>query len=196
MEDVVLGGEVPMSTTKCSIEGSTYSDEENAAYLYACENDITTIRNINDARLQDPLTRAELAKMLTQYTVSHVDKRPDTTKDCSLFNMSTAHYTDDLPGYMTLSCQLSIMGVHPDYTPLSDFMPDKTVSRAEFGTVFSRILRGDIHEGTDQAWYQKHLAALKEAKIMTDITPDLTELRGWVFLMMYRSTQQEPTPRV
>jgi hypothetical protein len=28
-----------------------YSEEEKAAYLYACENDITTIRDIEDARL-------------------------------------------------------------------------------------------------------------------------------------------------
>jgi hypothetical protein len=31
------------------------------------------------------------------------------------------------------------------------------------------------------------LAALKEAGILTNITPSIQEVRGWVMLMMYRS---------
>jgi hypothetical protein len=80
-----------------------------------------------------------------------------------------------------------VMGVHPDYTPLSDFMPDNYVSRAEFWTIFSRILWGTANEGTDQYWYQNHLTALRNAGIITNTTPTMYELRAWVFLQLYRS---------
>lgn len=189
-QDIVLEGEVTSSSDDCSIEGSTYSDEENAAYLYACEKDITTIRNIMDARLFDKITRAELAKVISQYAMTVLDKKPDTTKDCSAFSQSIAHYTNDLNQYMTTSCQLDLMGVHPDMSPLSDFMPDQYVTRAEFGTVFSRLLRGNANEVTDKFWYQNHLLALQKASIVTNIEPTIQELRVWIFLQIYRSIQK------
>jgi hypothetical protein len=38
-----------------------------AAYEWAFENGITTINDADKARLSDGLTRAELAKMMSQY---------------------------------------------------------------------------------------------------------------------------------
>jgi hypothetical protein len=46
-----------------------------------------------------------------------------------------------LQSYIIQACELGLMGIHSDGTPLSAFMPEKTVSRAEFGTVLSRLLR-------------------------------------------------------
>jgi hypothetical protein len=40
--------------------------------LYACENDITTIRDINEARLGDFLTRAEMAKMVSVFATKEL----------------------------------------------------------------------------------------------------------------------------
>jgi hypothetical protein len=39
----------------------------------------------------------------------------------------------------------------------------------------------------DGPYYEKHLAALKEAGILTEDDPTIQEVRGWVMLMMYRS---------
>lgn len=116
----------------CSIEGSPFSEEENIAYLYACQNDITTIKDINDARLNDFLTRAEMAKMITHFVTTKLNKVPNAEKDCSAFSQSIVSYSQEMQDYMTKACQLDIMGVHPDYRPLSDFMPFKNVTRAEF----------------------------------------------------------------
>jgi hypothetical protein len=66
-------------------------------------------------------------------------------------------------------------------------MPDKYVSRAEFRTIFSLILRWNENEGTEQYRYQNHLLALKNAKIITNIDPTLIELRAWVLLQIYRA---------
>ena len=80
------------------------------------------------------------------------------------------------------------MGIHTTtYEAILDFMPGKFVTRAEFWTVFSRILRGDTYEGTDENYYFNHLNALRDAKILTNINPDLIEVRSRVFLQIYRA---------
>jgi len=114
-------------------------------------------------------------------------------KDCSNFLKSIQPYKgQDLYEYMILSCQLEIMGIHTvDYMAIPDFMGPKFVSRAEFGTVLSRLLRGDRHEGTDQNYYINHLQALQDYGIMNQIdNPEQRrELRQWARVMLMRSFQ-------
>jgi hypothetical protein len=64
------------------------------------------------------------------------------------------------------------------------------VTRAQFGTILSRTLRGDKNNGWN-IYYKKHLDELKENGIMTKInTPLAKELRGWVMLMLQRTAQK------
>ena len=60
---------------------------------------------------------------------------------------------------------------------ITAFKPNDLVNRAQFGTVLSRALYGDIYNGSDP-YYKDHLAALKDAAIMTQIdVPAMTEIR-------------------
>jgi hypothetical protein len=71
------------------------------------------------------------------------------------------------------------------------FDPNQTVDRAQFGTILSRLLRGNENNG-GTPYHQQHLAALKKSGIMTKIdTPNQKELRGRVMLMMQRVTEKE-----
>ncbi|MBO7505165.1 hypothetical protein J6T66_03330 [bacterium] len=66
---------------------------------------------------------------------------PNTSRDCSNFADSIASYSQDLKDYMVMACQLGLMGIHTtNYEAVSDFMGNKNLSRAEFGTILSRIL--------------------------------------------------------
>jgi hypothetical protein len=74
------------------------------------------------------------------------------------------------------------MGLHPDgITPKDVFDPDDVVTRAQFGTVLSRLLRQTQYVSLpDQLYYFRHLEALKNNNIMTQIYgewPSVTELR-------------------
>mgnify|MGYP001714202495 CR=1 FL=1 len=170
----------------CSAEGSSFSEEQNHAYLWACGKDITTIRAISGARLDQPLTRAELAKMMSVYVTKVLGKQPVLT--------GVAQYPDvdskmgDLADYIQLAYQLQIMGIHHDGTSLPYFEPNKFVTRAEFATVFSRVLYGAKYNQDGEGWANGHLNALKEAGILKNITPNMLELRGRVLLMLQRST--------
>ena len=170
----------------CSTGGSSFSEEQNHAYLWACGKDITTIRAISGARLDQPLTRAELAKMMSVYVTKVLGKQPVLT--------GVAQYPDvdskmgDLADYIQLAYQLQIMGIHHDGTALSHFEPNKFVTRAEFATVFSRVLYGAKYNQDGKDWANGHLNALKEAGILKNITPNMLELRGRVLLMLQRST--------
>ena len=186
-EEIELGWQV---SDKCSIEWFEWSEEEKAAYLYACENDITTIRDINEARLKDFLTRAEMAKMVSVFATKELWMKPNTSKDCSNFANSISHYNQEMKDYMVMSCQLELMWIHTvDYKAIPDFMPSKRVSRAEFGTVLSRVLWWNKYEWTNSNYYINHLNALKENNIITNINPNITEYRAWVFLMLYRAVE-------
>ena len=186
-EEIELGWQV---SDKCSVEWTNRSEEEIAAYLYACENDITTIRDIEKARLGDFLTRAEMAKMISVFATKELWMKPNTSKDCSNFANSIASYNQEMKDYMVMSCQLELMWIHTvNYEPIPDFMPSKRVSRAEFGTVLSRVLWWNKYEWTNSNYYVNHLNALKENNIITNINPHITEYRAWVFLMLYRSVE-------
>jgi hypothetical protein len=75
-------------------------------------------------------------------------------------------------------------------------MPNGLVTRAQFGTVLSRALYGDANNGGDP-WYVAHLAALKDAGIMSNIsTPNALEIRGYVMLMMQRADEGSTTSSI
>jgi hypothetical protein len=67
-------------------------------------------------------------------------------------------------------------------------MPNALVTRAEFGTVLSRVLRWDKYNSWT-LYYTDHLQALKEADIMTKIinAEIINEIRWYVLLMLMRA---------
>ncbi|MEI7557956.1 MAG: hypothetical protein WCJ45_03900 [bacterium] len=87
------------------------------------------------------------------------------------------------------------MGLKPNGTiPEEKFNPERYVTRAEFGTVLSRLIYGDKHnvysgEETTYKRYEKHLAALNKDNIMKKIqNPSMLEKRARVILMLDRTT--------
>ncbi|MDR2541295.1 MAG: hypothetical protein LBD11_06085 [Candidatus Peribacteria bacterium] len=54
------------------------------------------------------------------------------------------------------ACSLGLMGMDMDY-----FQPLLVVTRAQFGTILSRLLRQNAYAG-GKPYYTRHLEALKE----------------------------------
>lgn len=172
------------------ISNILYSEELLNAYTYAYYLGITTMPSAYEANLKGKLLRKDLAKMISEYALKVVKRKPDNRLSC-LFN-DIENETLETKYYTKLACKLGLMGRHADgKEKLDDFMPNEAVNRAQFGTVLSRTLFGEAYNvstGEKNERYQKHLQALNEKSVMNVInTPWMVELRGRVMLMMMRA---------
>ena len=159
-----------------------------SAYEWALKNGITTQSPIVNARLLDPITRAELAKMLSVFTQKYTEKKVVVGKvGCDAYQ-DLSETNAELVGYIKTACELEIMWLQSDgKTPLEKFMPDQRVSRAELVTVLSRILYGNQYDNwSSERWWEWHMKKLSEDQIVKDTTPTIQEIRARVLLMLFR----------
>jgi hypothetical protein len=172
-------------------EGGSLESMYYAAYRWANGNGITTADTYEAVRISDVITRAEMAKMISMLATKLWYKVPDVEKrECVQF-ADMKQVNEELQSYVIESCQLGLMGMHGDgIGVLETFSPTKTVTRAEVGTILSRLLRGREYatQPGDETYYARHLQALKDAGIMKTVTyPEMLELRGNILLMLWRS---------
>ena len=162
--------------------GNDDSTELKQAYNWAYNNKITTMDSFEKANMKWNITREEMAKMISNYAINILWKTPDTTKTCLFID---SNINPGLVESVTKSCQLWLMGQW-----LTSFRPKDSVTRAEFWTVLSRALRWNKNEWWS-TYYENHLKALKSEWIMTKIdSPMNKEVRGYVMLMLMRSTDE------
>lgn len=165
-----------------------FGQEQIDAYKWALENGITTMKTVEEARLDEPLTRAELAKMMVVYIQKVLEKSPVVTWDVNYPDVKVEEIWD-LVDFVKLAYQYQIMWINANGAPIELFNPHGIVSRWEYATVFSRVLFGAKFNKEGVDFYTNHLEALKSAGILTNTLPTIQEMRGWVMLMMYRSSQ-------
>ncbi|MBO4516976.1 hypothetical protein J5751_06200 [bacterium] len=60
----------------------------NNAYEFAFRAGITTMESIEEANMEGSLTRIAMAKMLSQYAINVLGKKPDTNKKCEFGDVS------------------------------------------------------------------------------------------------------------
>lgn len=139
-------------------------------------------------RLDQPLTRAELAKIMSVYAMKEYHLKPLRAAAVNYKDVNTD--LGDLADYIQLAYQLQIMGINADGTPIQAFEPHKLVSRAEFATVLSRVIWGNKHNISGDDRYSAHLQALKKYEIITsDVPANWWELRGRALLMLHRTVK-------
>ena len=155
-----------------------YTREFNNAYTFAYKNWITTMDSINKANMNGPLNRIAMAKMLSNYAMNVLGKKPANVVVPNFPDVS-AELNEQYWWAVTLAYQLWIMWLNID-----KFRPNDPVTRAEFGTALSRMLYW-LSDGNP--YYSTHLAKLKRENIISNDTPNLKELRGYVMLMLMRS---------
>ena len=170
-----------IKATKQEVE--KYWLEQIKAYYWALNNWITTQDTVKKANLGWNITREEMAKMISNYTINILWKTPDTTKTCLFID---SNINPDLVESVTKSCQLWLMGQW-----VTSFKPKDSVTRAEFWTILSRALWWDKYEWWS-TYYKNHLKALKAEWIMNKIdTPMNKEIRWYVILMLMRSHEPD-----
>lgn len=157
--------------------------EMDDAYKFAYANGITTVNNIKDAKMNTPLTRIAMAKMLSNYAMNVLWKQPDFSKWTVKFNDVTNKMNEEYDNAVTLAYQLWIM-----WQNMKDnsFRPNDIVTRAEFATALSRLL----YSTSDwNPYYLNHLSKLKQKWIITDDNPKIKERRWYVMIMLMRTVR-------
>lgn len=166
-----------------------YNPEVTSAYEHAKSVWITNAENINTARVRDPITRWELAKMIVEYA-KKVDKKPIPSRmDCQDNTYVDVWTWDRQNPYVKDICNLWIMWWKNDgLFTIEYFRPRDIVTRAELWTILSRYLYGNTYMwDTSSTYYEKHLIALKSAWIVNKIdVPWMTEIRGNVMVILHR----------
>jgi hypothetical protein len=141
------------------------------------------------ARPFDYLTRAEMAKMISVYAMKFLQRVPDESSyaQCSTFSDRTM-VNAELQSFIATACSLGLMGYYADGVGVQkEFRPNAIITRAEVGTLLSRLLWGNLYASGEEYWYQGHLSALGEEGIMKVIdSPMMVELRGNMFIMLWR----------
>ena len=163
--------------------------EIQSAYEWAYERDVTTIPSLDDAMPDGVVKRGHLAKMVVNYATNVLWREiPEKIPSyCRWNDRRTDRESEEIKDYAVKSCALWLM-----WLDMPKFLPNMEVTRAQFGTIMSRLLWWKKY-----AWwtpyYRKHLNALKENNIMTQIeNPEKRlELRQWVWLMLMRSAENK-----
>jgi subtilisin family serine protease len=164
-----------------SILSNWYTVEFNNAYEFAHRVWITTTNSIEKANMKWSLTRIAMAKMLSNYAINILWKKPSNSVVPNFPDVSQK-MNDDYWWAVTLAYQLWIM-----WKWVNKFRPNDVVNRAEFGTALSRML----YWTEDGVWnyYSTHLNKLYKEWVISNTDPDLKELRWYVMIMLMRSAK-------
>ncbi len=145
--------------------------------------------------LADPdgyVIRWHLAKMVVNFAVNVLWREvPAIPAECHWKDKIAAWESQEIKNYAEQACALWVMWIY-----MEEFLPNKVVDRWEFGTVLSRLLWWSTYNVIDTnntPYYEKHLLALKDNAIMTQIDHPLSrkELRKRVWVMLRRVEQEE-----
>lgn len=163
-----------------------YTREMNNAYRFAYENWITTVNNIDKAKMNSPLTRIAMAKMLSYYAINILWKKPDTSKWTPIFNDVTNQLNNQYKNAVTLSYQLWIMWQNMKN---NNFRPNDEVTRAEFATALSRLLYWTEDGKWSNKYYEPHIAKLYSEWIINNTNAKMKEKRWYVMIMLMRTVE-------
>ena len=160
-------------------------EDEESVYQWAYQHNITTLPTLERANPDGVVLRWHLAKMLVNYAdnVLWYEIPEKIPYQCRWNDWKTDRESQEIKEYAEKACALGLMWID-----MEKFLPNMEVTRAQFWTIISRLLWWKKY-----AWwtpyYKKHLNALKENNIMTQIEkPEKRiEMRKRVWLMLMRS---------
>ena len=165
---------------------SDYSVEFNEAYQFSYKHWITTVDTIKWAELDGKLTRIAMAKMLSYYAINVLWHKPNAAVWVENFVDVSERMNSEYDNAVTLAYQLWIMWIN---MPNHKFRPNDYVTRAEFVTALSRMLYGTSDGKFKQTaqYYVPHMVVLENKWIITNVDPNMMELRWYVMIMLMRA---------
>jgi hypothetical protein len=140
-----------------------YNDSElSSAVDLLIEKGILTEQD--KEHLHKPLSRIAAAELFVKIGVINDLPREDT-KTCEYGDISGL--SKDQQNIALLACQYNIMGIHPDGTPLDNFMPNDIIPSEQLVTAFSRLMWSHLFESTEEVrYFEQHMNHMEELGII------------------------------
>ena len=150
------------------------------SYFWSYKNWITSKETFKEADFEWVLTRIAMAKMLSNYAIYVLLKKPANIIVPNFSDVSN-DLDDAYDNWVSLAYQLWIMWIWID-----EFRPFDSVTRAEFATALSRLLYWTVD---GNPYYVTHLATLKDEWIINNDDFKILETRWYLMLMLMRATK-------
>lgn len=159
--------------------------ELEQAYKFAYDNWFITWDSIDQADLSWNLTRIEMAKMLSKFAVNIMWMNPDKNR-VNKFRDVDNQLDYNYNSWVELSYWLWIMWIN---MPNNEFRPFDLVPKAESATALSRLFyrTSDGEYENTSGYYTHHVEKLEAEWVMTNIDPDMIELKSNVILILMKS---------
>ena len=164
-----------------------WNNEFLDAYNFAESNWIIASNSMKEANMYSPITRIEMAKMLSNYAINILWKEPDISKWIIKFNDVSNNLDSEYDNAVTKWYQLGIIWQN---ITNNNFRPNDEVTRAEFVTVLSRLLYWTEDWKWNIKYYEPHLAKLYNEWIINNTNPKIKEKRWYVMIMLMRSLEK------
>lgn len=134
-----------------------------------------------------PMTRLQFAHMLLSVS-NKLGIEIDEKKTCDFKDINWLPNADIAT--MKKVCQLNIMGIHPNQTALTNFMPKQFINRAQMVTVISRMIWGKTFNEWGNFFYTQHLKKAHEEALINKILPKSLEIRAYFYVILQRADQK------
>lgn len=134
-----------------------------------------------------PMTRLQFAHMLLSVS-NKLGIEIDEKKTCDFKDINWLSNADIAT--MKKVCQLNIMGIHPNQTALTNFMPKQFINRAQMVTVISRMIWRKTFNEWGNFFYTQHLKKAQEEALINKIFPKSLEIRAYFYVILQRADQK------
>ena len=159
------------------------SNELKEAFNFAHNYWMTSASSIEDAKMSNPITRAAMAKMLSNYAKNVLGLEEDPTIDCN-FSDVTEELDAQYDNWITSACKLWLM-----WKNVNKFKPSENVSRWQFSTIISRMISWTKDWSWNTKYYEPHIKNLCNRRIITKCwkNPDEKITREQAMTMFMRA---------
>jgi len=170
------------------IDGERPTTEVLIAYMWA-RNKWIIDTSRKDSDPDGYIPRWDMAELVVKFTEKVLGREipSEIPSKCSWWDVSRERKSLQTKIYAEKACALWVMWIR-----MQNFMPNKILDRAEFGTILSRLLWWDKYDVVDATktnlYYTRHLNALNKEWIMKQIEnpENRKELRKRAWLMLMR----------
>ncbi len=160
------------------------TEEFKMALTFLNSYGMTIFNNIDAFQIYEPMTRAQAAKMFSNFAMNVLCRKAD---DITISYTDTANVDSTLAPYIVKAYQLGLMKWGKDNT----FRPNEIITKAELNAVLTRMILKSYLSEESEVWYQKYNEVATKLGIITQWAKEEAVSRHDAALMLFRAYRDQ-----